>query len=427
MERGARRLAADILVRIEKDGAYSTLTLREALRDAALPDQRDVSMVTRLVYGVTQRRITLDYNLALYLKQPLKKLPPPVLSVLRIGAYQILFSEKIPVSAAVNESVTLTRQIGFAYAAGLVNAVLRKLAAAGLVLPEATDRADCLSVKYSAPPWLVSHFSSAYGEACAESILAAFQEPRPLFIRHNSLKCTEEALCGALEEAGVSVEKTEVPGAFRLDGTGDITQLRAFRDGWFFVQDLSSQRCVQTLGAKPGETVIDCCAAPGGKTFSAAIAMENRGRVIACDLYEQKTRLIDSGARRLGVGIVQTICCDARELPQRLAPADRVLCDAPCSGLGVIGRKPEIRYKDPAEIAALPALQTEILCAGAALVKPGGTLVYSTCTLNPAENEDVCAAFLQAHPDFQPAGEAVTCFPHETGGDGFFIAAFTRA
>ena len=426
MERSARRIAADLLVRIEKDGAYSTLSLREALREAALPDGRDAALVTRLVYGVTERRLTLDYNLSLYLKQPLRKLPPPVLAALRLGAYQILFSDKIPAAAAVNESVALTRQGGFSYAAGLVNAVLRKIAAAGLSLPPETDRVRWLSVRYSVPEWLVSHFSAAYGETRASSILASFFEPRPVFIRHNALKCSAEALCASLAEDGVPAQETAVPGAYRLNAVGDLTKLRAFADGWFFVQDLSSQRCAASLGAKPGETVVDCCAAPGGKAFSVAIAMENRGRVIACDLYPQKTKLIEDGAKRLGIDVVETVCCDARTLPDRVPPADRVLCDVPCSGLGVIGRKPEIRYKDPALLAELPALQLSIVSRCAALVKPGGTLVYSTCTLNPAENEDVCAVFLRDDPAFVPAGDAVNYFPDETDGDGFFVAVFQR-
>ena len=426
MERSARRIAADLLVRIEKDGAYSTLSLREALRNASLPDERDAALVTRLVYGVTERRITLDYNLALYLKQPLRKLPPQVLASLRLGAYQILFSDQIPAPAAVNESVTLARQCGFSYAAGLVNAVLRRIAAAGLVLPNETDRARYLSVLYSAPIWLVTLFSDAYGPERAQAVLASFLEPRPVFIRHNALKCTVDALRNAFHAAGFSMKETPTPGAYQLTGSGDFTRLPAFSDGWFFVQDLSSQRCAAALDAQPGETVIDCCAAPGGKTFSSAIRMENRGRIIACDLYPQKTRLIENGAKRLGITIVETVCCDAGTLPERFSAADKVLCDVPCSGLGVIGRKPEIRYKEPGELAALPETQLYIVSRCSSLVKPGGTLVYSTCTLNPAENEDVCAAFLRAHPAFAPAGETVTCFPDETGGDGFFIAVFRR-
>ena len=436
MEKDARSLACSVLTRISSDGAYSTLSLREALAGADLPDPRDVSLATALVYGVTERRETLDYNLSLYLKQPLRKLPPQVLSVLRLGAYQLLFSDKIPAAAAVNESVKLVRRGKFSYAAGLVNAVLRRIAAAGLALPDETDKLRYLSVRYSVPAHLVTLLTAAYGEETARRLLESFLEPKPVFIRRNALKCTREQLIASLAAENVGVRETALQDAFALERPGDITRLSAFRDGWFFVQDLSAQLAAETLGAKPGDRVIDCCAAPGGKSFAAAAAMENRGEVVAADLYPHKCALIEAGAKRLGITNLQTICADARALPGTFAPADRVLCDAPCSGLGVMGRKPEIRYQPPETAAALPALQLEILSAGAKLVKPGGTLVYSTCTLNPAENEGVCRAFLAAHPDFALSRDEtylsrckngfITCLPFETEGDGFFIAKFIK-
>ena len=443
MKGSARQISAEILQKMERDGAYSNLSLTQALKKHPPADPRDAALITMLVYGVTERKLTLDYNLQLYLKQPLKKLPPPVLQALRLGAYQILFADKIPAAAAVNESVKLVRSGGFTYAAGLTNAVLRKLAANGARYPETGDALHRLSIRYSVPEPLVRLLKKALSAAETEAALSAFLEKRPLYVRLNPLKTTEEALRAALETQGASLTDASLPGAYILENSGDLTRLAPFTDGWFFVQDLSSQTCASLLDAQPGETVLDCCAAPGGKSFAAAMAMKNQGRLISCDLYEQKTALIRAGAERLGISCLETVCCDARELPENLsadgAPlcADRVLCDVPCSGLGVMGRKPEIRYKDPAELSALPALQYEILCAAAKLVKPGGVPQYSTCTLLPAENEDVCSRFLAENPAFAPAsdpayikacsgGPFARFLPGRDRGDGFFVAKMKR-
>lgn len=443
MKGSARQVSAEILQKMERDGAYSNLSLTQALKKHPPADPRDAALITMLVYGVTERKLTLDYNLQLYLKQPLKKLPPPVLQALRLGAYQILFADKIPAAAAVNESVKLVRAGGFAYAAGLTNAVLRKVASNGARYPESGDRCYRLSIRYSVPEPLVKRLTQALGAEETEAALAAFLEKRPLYIRLNPLKATAEALRAALEAQGAALTGTALPGAYILENSGDLTRLSPFENGWFFVQDLSSQTCAALLDAQPGETVVDCCAAPGGKSFACAMAMNDQGRLISCDLYEQKTALIGAGAKRLGISCLETVCCDARELPEKLAAAgkpfsaDRVLCDAPCSGLGVMGRKPEIRYKDLSEIAALPTLQYEILCAAAKLVKPGGVLQYSTCTLLPAENEDVCRRFLAGHPAFAPAddpaymkacggGPFARFLPGPDRGDGFFVAKMKR-
>ena len=443
MSKSARQISAEILQKMEARGAYSNLSLAAALKKDPPADPRDAALTSLLVYGVTERKLTLDYNLRLYLKQPLKKLPPPVLQALRLGAYQIFYAEKIPVSAAVNESVKLVRSGGFSYAAGLVNAVLRKLAAAGIRYPARENEAEYLSVRYSAPEPLIRRFCGVYGAETTENIFAAFFEKRPVYIRLNSLKATAEELCASLEKDGVKPVETELPGAFILEHSGDISLLSAFREGWFYVQDLSSQRCASVLGALPGETVADCCAAPGGKSFAAAIRMQNKGRLIACDLHPHKTDLIEAGAARLGITCLETVCGDARRLPALLQngglpfAADRVLCDVPCSGFGILGRKPEIRYKSPEDVAGLPALQYEILSACAGMVKPGGVLQYSTCTLLPEENGEVCDRFLAEHPDFCPAeddayraicgGERFSLIlPAAGGGDGFFIAKMIR-
>lgn len=443
MSRSARQISSEILQKMEAKGAYSNLSLAGALKKDPPADPRDAALTSLLVYGVTERKLTLDYNLQLYLKQPLKKLPPPVLQALRIGAYQIFYADKIPASAAVNESVKLVRTGGFAYAAGLTNAVLRKVAAAGVRYPEGEDELLYLSVRYSVPVSLLSRFIAAFGKEKTEEILGAFFEPRPVYIRLNSLKTTAERLRASLENECAKLLETVLPGACILENSGDIRRLSAFKEGLFYVQDLSSQLSASVFDARPGETVVDCCAAPGGKSFASAINMKNEGRLIACDLYPHKTDLIRSGAARLGISCIETVCGDARRLPEILFEkdasfsADRVLCDVPCSGFGILGRKPEIRYKRPEDVAGLPDLQYEILSECAALVKPGGVLQYSTCTLFPEENEAVCSRFLAAHPDFCPAedarfralcgdGSSAEILPSAGGGDGFFIAQMRR-
>ena len=435
MGSSARQTALEILLKIERDAAYSTLTLKDALSGDA-GDPRDKSLVTALVYGVVERRLTLDYMLGGCLAKPLKKLSPQVAAILRLGAYQLTFADKIPVSAAVNESVKLAKTNGAAYAAGLVNAVLRKLAATPFTLPPGADAVTRLSLTCSVPEALVSYWIGEYGEAETEAILRAFSAPRPLFLRANPLKTTDEALAAALREAGAAVETTALPHALRVSGAGDLSALPAYREGLFHVQDLSSQTCARILDARPGDTVADLCAAPGGKTFTCAEDMEDRGRLLACDVHPHKIGLIERGAARLGLKSVETVCADARTLAVRGAFADRVLCDAPCSGLGVIGRKPEMKYRPLSSFGDLPALQGELLRTAAALVKPGGVLVYSTCTLRREENEDVCRAFLREAPAFRVSahapyralcrGDFARILPSADGGDGFFIARFEK-
>ena len=387
-------------------------------------------MTNALVFGVTERKLTLDFFLSQQLSQPIKKLKPQVLTVLRIGANQVLFMDKIPVSAAVNEAVNGVKKNGCAFAAGLVNAVLRKVAAAGLEYPHTDNAVFDLSVRYSCPEWLVAHYINAYGEENALRILASSHGANRLYIRVNTLKTGTDALIKLLQSEGVSaVPVADLDAALYLENAGDITKLTAFADGLFHVQDYSSQLCCKILDAQPGDFLLDCCSAPGGKSFTSAYKMKNTGRILSCDVHPFKTDLISEAANRLGIRCLDTVCSDARLLKNTGLLADRVLCDVPCSGLGVIGRKPEIRYKDKAEIDLLPALQTEILESCAQNVKPGGVLVYSTCTLNPAENENVCNAFLEKHMEFEAVkltGQTfLTVFP-DGNRDGFFIAKMQR-
>ena len=431
----ARQIALESLLRVENEQSYSSIALGGFLRNACLSPE-DAALASMLLYGVIERKITIDYNLSLYLKKTIRKMHPTVCAILRLGAFQILFTDRIPVSAAVNESVKLTSANGVSFASGLVNAVLRKVAQNGLMLPENHNSEEYLSVYYSCPPELISHLEKNYGAENARMHLEASLSARPIFIRRNPLRCSEEELLRALLEDGVKAEKTEIDCCYVLSLSGNIQHLNAFKKGFFHVQDMSSQICATLAGAKPGNLVVDCCAAPGGKSFTMAQNMLDTGRLISCDIHSHKTELISSGAERLGLNCIETVCADALTLNKTVKNADVVLCDVPCSGIGVIGRKPEIRYKALQEAVKLPELQYAILNACSEITAPGGTLVYSTCTLNPAENNDICSRFLHDHSDFiispdplnrkyAPDG-FMTIFTSPMRGDGFFAARFER-
>ncbi len=426
-----RRMAFEVLKSIERADSYSNLELSARLREARL-DPRDAGFVCALVYGVLERRITLDYVLNQYLSKPVEKARYDVRALLRMGAYQILFMDRIPDSAAVNESVKLARSCGCSFAAGMVNAVLRKVSG---------GNADWLSagweVRFSCPQRLIDFWIQSYGEETAEAILnAAFGDGRT-YIRVNTLRTNADSLRAMLRDRGLAAE--QVPGmdhALCIAGGGALENLPEYRGGLFHVQSLPSQLCASLLDARPGMHVADVCAAPGGKSFTLSQMMENQGAVYSFDLHPHRVDLIQKGAERLGIKILSAQERDARNPfppPQKF---DRVLCDVPCSGLGDIASKPEIRYKDIFLSEELPLLQQKILDRSASAVAPGGRLVYSTCTLSPRENEEICKVFLADHPQFclvPAAFEGALCtdggmitFLPETFGCGFFAAAMER-
>lgn len=426
-----RQLAFQILNKIERDGAYSNLTL-DAVLTAEKAGTVSGAFVSALVYGVTERKITLDYILSQFLKQSVKRLKPEVLTILRLGVYQLKYMDKVPASAAVNESVRLTKKNGCAFASGLVNSVLRKVSQTDVPMPETEDAIYNMSIAYSCPEALVRHYADSYGQENAEGILKTSLGAPPVTVRVNTLKTDIRTLREILKAEGVQTEICEdAENVLHVSDTGAIEHLQAYRDGLFHVQDLASAMCVRALGAKKGETVLDMCCAPGGKAFTAAQYMQNEGKLLCFDLYAQRAALVNSGAERLGIDILSCSAADASAYnPNLHEKADRVLCDVPCSGLGIIRRKPEIRYKNLEFIDNLVELQYNILNTASEYVKRGGTLLYSTCTLNPKENEDVCARFLKTHPEYSVQRQAdtdyLTLFPHKNNSDGFFIAVFKK-
>lgn len=416
-EKTARILALESLIALERDGRYSNLEVDARLKREKL-SEADRALYTRLVYGVTERRITLDYIISRFSKLAADELDDDVRGALRLGVYQLRFMDKIPDHAAVGECVELVQKSKKGY----VNAVLREYIRAGkpLVLPPDGGRAAYLSVKYSVPEPLVRHYADSYGEDELEPLLAALCAEPKTALRVNTLKLSAE---DAADRLGGEISDTD--GIVIVDGVGGRVKA-GIDDGLWFVQDKASREATVLLGAEPGEIIVDTCACPGGKTFSAAIDMRNTGRIYAFDIHANKLSLVDRGAARLGIDIVETEARDAREARDELIlKADRVICDAPCSGLGVIAKKPDIRYKDLGGISRLPDVQHDVLAGAARYVKTGGRLVYSTCTLNPRENEDVVNRFLGDRDDFT-LETMRTFMPHRDGCDGFFAAVMTR-
>ena len=430
--KSARQTAFEILNKIQRDNSYSNLALDHAL-DKADTDNKEKKFVSALVYGVTERRITLDYNFSLYLSQPIKKLKPEVLTALRLGAYQILFMDKIPVSAAVNESVKLAKKNGAAFASGLVNAVLRKIISNGLK----TD--GSMSVNYSAPEWLCDMWCKSYGRENAEKLLEASFGAVDTVLRVNTEKIDADNLINLLAEEGFVCETGgNVENSAVVKSGGAVHKTEAYKKGLFHVQDAASQLCCKALGVQENETVIDICAAPGGKSFTLAENMKNTGRIISCDIYEHRLKLISYGAERLGLTNIETVRNDGNVFNPDFPLADKILCDVPCSGLGVIRKKPEIRFKKCEEVDKLQDLQYSIMCISSRYLKIGGVMVYSTCSLNPNENEKIVEKFLTEHDNFEGVRvlsdisrygvdtDYLTLMPHIHGCDGFFISAVRR-
>ncbi len=429
----ARKVAFEALMKLERDSAFSNLTLDGFLNKYEM-EPRDKSFVSALFYGVIERKLTLEYNLSLYLQKPLSKLKPEAAMILRLGAYQLLFMDKIPSSAAINESVKLSKKY-CSYASGLINAVLRKTDKSGLILPEDDKSAYFLSVKYSCEKWLCEKWIKEYGYENAEGVLAASAGSPETFVRVNTTKVSDDILIDELKKEGVYSEKTYIDNALKIRLNGNDTEkLSCFKKGLFHVQDLASQICIKALDAKEGERIFDLCSAPGGKAYTAAEYMNNKGDVLCFDKYEGRVNLINKGAERLGLDIINGAVSDALIYRDELGTADRVLCDVPCSGTGIIRRKPEIKYKSEEELSGLPEIQYNILVNGSKYVKKGGRLIYSTCALSKDENEHVCERFLRNFADFKaitPLAEFsdkpfVTLMPHTNSSDGFFIAGFER-
>lgn len=430
----AREAAVFALERTRRDGAWLS-ALSDAMKTKYDLDSRSLSLAVSISLGVLQSTALLDYYIDLNSKSA-SKIEPKVRDIMRSGAYQLIFMDKIPASAAVNESVALCKKLGYSRASGFCNAVLRKIASSADKLPEPPGKgtAQYLSVKYSHPQQLAQYIVDRRGYDAAEAFLAADNTIPDTCLQVNTLKITPDELMQRLSDANVQCSMHPwLPNC--IVTAGSVSSMPGFDEGLFYVQDPAAKCAVLAAALEPGMYVLDSCAAPGGKSFAAAIAMRNEGSIDSCDLHDKKIRLISEGAQRLGLSCINAFSHDARE--QFYRQYDAIIADVPCSGYGVIRKKPEIRYKPLEDSASMPAIQAAILENLSQYVKPGGVIVYSTCTVLERENEDVVKAFLRAHAEFSaegftlPNGETaadgyITFWPDIHGTDGFFVSKLRR-
>ena len=428
-QKNPRAVALEALKRCESAGQFSNIALDIALKKSELSPS-DRGLVTTLFYGVIERRITLDFYIGALSSRGISEIDRDTLMLLRLGIYQLAFLDRVPDHAAINETVSLATS----KTKGFVNAVLRSYTrkSAEIVLPDASavGEAKALSVRYSVCEELAHKLCDIFGYERCKSILSSLEGKEAITLRANTLRISRDELCEKLcgEPTALS--------PYGVKTSGQVTSLYGYDDGLFYVQDEASQLCAMALGAKPQEVVVDTCSCPGSKSFGLALDMKNEGKIYSFDLHENKLSLVSSSAKRLGIDIIETEARDARKPRAELVgKAHRVLCDVPCSGFGVLKKKPELRYKDPRASAALPDIQYDILTSSATYLRAGGTLVYSTCTIFPEENERNIERFLRENKDFSLCAfkvgsfsceGMVTLLPDDYGTDGFFIAKLIK-
>lgn len=430
-----RKKACLTLVRQEQNG-YSNLVLANALEDYE-GDKRDKAFISALFYGTLERKITLDYILAQHLTKPLNKLDKEVCAVLRMGLYQALYMNSVPVSAAINESVSLAKQLKKTSASGLVNAVLRKAVKFDLSSANFKSQIERLSVLYSVSPEIAKIFIANFAENAEKELEATFKATR-LCIRVNTIKTNKEDLIKSFESDGITAQNGDVENSVYLDFNGDITSAKQFKQGLFHVQGEASQYACLALNAKKGSKTADLCSAPGGKAATIAQYMQNDGLLLCADASANRLTLIETLLKRNGVTCANVLKNNAEVYNKEFENCDYVLCDVPCSGLGIISKKPDIRFKTLEDLSSLIKLQKSILETAASYVKKGGKLVYSTCTINSAENEDVVNSFILNNDNFKiiPSPNVIKggykkqdfrlFTPLSSNSDGFFVATLER-
>ncbi|MBR5870782.1 MAG: 16S rRNA (cytosine(967)-C(5))-methyltransferase RsmB [Clostridia bacterium] len=436
----AREAAFVSLQKYENNKKFANIEADTAIRRNGL-EGADKALYTSIFYGTVERKITLDYIIDCLCDRK-REIDANVRIILRLSLYQMRYLDRVPDYAIVNDAAELCKRFAAKSAVAFVNAVLHayRREEKRLKFPDAkVEPYRYLSVTYAYPEWLCQMWTEMYGYEKAEAIFRAFDENPPITLRINTLKTDAETLGEKFRAKTVGFRPTAyVPNGFRLTGHLPIDEIPGFAEGECFVQDEASQIAAYVLGAQKGEFIIDACSCPGGKSFSTALWMENEGKILSCDLHKNKLKLVSEGAEKLGISVIETKEQNGSVfVPEYEGKADRVLCDVPCSGLGVLSKKPDIRHKTQDEIERLPAIQYAILENCARYVKDGGILVYSTCTLNRAENEDNVNQFLAAHPEFEAVPFTVgaktiedgmiSLFPDEYRGcDGFFVAKLRR-
>ena len=428
-----RELALQALIRFRRDGAWPDLYLKKEGEGLAA---NEMALASALTYGVLEQRALLDFYLQSFSKMPLKKIMPQVLDAMRIAAYQLVFLQRIPVSAAINESIKLVKKQANPRAASFANGVLRSLSRSLESLPEPNfpDLSETLSVRYSHPKWLVDRLIKQIGGEACEAFLKENNQQPPVVLRVNTLKTSADALLSLLPNVNLH---PYLPDALICESVRDYLRTDAFREGLFSVQDSASQLCVHALQPQPGETLLDLCAAPGGKSILAAQIMECKGKVLSFDLHPHRADLIRKSAEKMGVTNLEMAAADSTVLNESLRnSADAIICDVPCSGIGIIRKKPDIRYKKQEDADGLPKIQLQILLNALDYLKPGGRVVYSTCTVLEEENQCVLREALAIRKDCEleefvlpgigQVNGAITLWPQTHGTDGFFLARIKK-
>lgn len=425
-----RELVLEMLIEIIEKNQYSHLILRDVLDKYQYLSKQERAFMTRLTEGTLEHLIELDYIIDSFSKTKVRKMKPMIRSILRMSVYQIKYMDSVPDSAVCNEAVKIAKRHGFGQLSGFVNGVLRNISRniSDVRYPDQKDMVRFLEVKYSMPQWIVKQWINDYGMEKTEQILKGFDRENPLSIRTNTLKCTPEELRDKLKTEGVTVEPVkDLDYAFYISGFDYLNGLQSFEDGLFYVQDVSSMMAAELAAPKENDYVIDVCAAPGGKSTHLAEKLKGTGMVEARDLTDYKVDLIRDNIDRHELHNMKAVLMDATSYDEAsVNKADVLICDLPCSGLGVLGRKTDIRYKiSPEQEKELMELQRQILDTVHQYVKPGGTLVYSTCTIDKMENEDNVRWFADKYKDFVLKEER-QLLPGQLGGDGFFLAKFIR-
>lgn len=427
----SREIILGILLEVTRDGEYSHIAIRNALEKYQYLKKQERSFITRICEGTLERMITIDYIIGQFSAVQVRKMKPVLRCILRSSVYELKYMDAIPPSATCNEAVKLAQKKGFRSLKGFVNGVLRNISRNldAIPLPDPKDSPlEYLSIAYSMPIWILEMWKKSYSMEQIEGFLKSFLAPSPTVIRTNALKTSKEDLINELKAEGIKVsEDTGVPGALFISGYDYLGKVPGFQEGKFYVQDLSSMQVALWAEPKKGDYVIDVCAAPGGKSIHMAELMQGTGVVEARDLTPSKVSFIQENIERCQLGNIYPLAADARVLDsEKVGKADIVIADLPCSGLGAIGKRSDMKYRvSPEMCQELALLQREILHTVQQYVKPGGVLMYSTCTINPAENEENVSWFLENHPDFT-LGRQQQILPQEKTSDGFFLAKLLR-
>lgn len=444
----AREAALDILTRVESEKAYSNLLLNQTLQKLSL-SRLDAGLVTEIVYGTIQRRNTIDYFLNRFVAKGVEKLEPWVRSLLRLSFYQLYYLDRIPTHAVVNEAVNIAKRKGHQGISGMVNGVLRNVLRQKeqWVLPSDLSTVSRIALTHSHPEWLVANWIKQFGVEITERICEANNLAPHVSLRVNTLRQDRDTLLRLLREAGLDAQASSLAQAgVIVEHGGNMANYPGYADGVYSIQDESSMLVAEAVDPHPGMQVLDCCAAPGGKTAHLAERMGNQGKIVANDVHEHKRQLIEDQAVRLGLTCIEATVSDAMQLAEQYPEEsfDCILLDAPCSGLGVIRRKPDVKWtKSPDDIGRIAKVQYGILSQIQSLLKPGGVLLYSTCTMQVEENQDIVRRFLQAHPEFKAeslegllpgvrkdehdlSSGMVQILPYQYHSDGFFIARLRK-